>query len=80
MLPVLSFLFPPLAVLLVAPASVPKSLFLTLLLFVPGVLHARRLVDERTTAARYARLQLILAERDPEAGSARTRVPATQAA
>jgi uncharacterized membrane protein YqaE (UPF0057 family) len=78
MLAVLSFLCPPLAVLFVAPAAVPKNLLLTLLLIVPGVLHARRVLEERTAVARYARLQTILAERDPD--SVRVRVPATQAA
>jgi uncharacterized membrane protein YqaE (UPF0057 family) len=78
MLSVLAFLCPPLAVLCVEPASVPKNVALTLLLIVPGVLHARRVVEDRTVAARYARLQTILAERDPD--SVRTRVPASQAA
>ncbi|MBM3983992.1 MAG: hypothetical protein FJ304_27730 [Planctomycetes bacterium] len=74
MLSLLSFLCPPLAVLCVAPAAVPKNL----LLIVPGVLHARRVVEERTAVARYARLQTILAEREPD--SVRARLPATQAA
>ncbi len=78
MLATLSFLCPPLAVLFVAPAATPKSVLLTLCLFVPGVLHARRVVEEYTVAARYARLQSILAERDPD--SVRVRVPATQTA
>jgi uncharacterized membrane protein YqaE (UPF0057 family) len=78
MLNVLTYLCPPLAVVCTAPASVPKNLLLTLMLFVPGVLHARRVVEARTVAARYARLQVILAQRDPD--SVRVRVPATQAA
>lgn len=78
MISVLSFLCPPIAVLCVAPTAVPKNVLLTLMLIVPGVLHARRVVEDRTVAARYARLQTILAERDPD--SVRVRVPATQAA
>lgn len=76
MLTVLSFVCPPLAVLLIAPSSVPKTIALTLLLFVPGVLHARKVVEEQTAAARYARLQSILAARDADS----VRVPVSQAA
>lgn len=76
MLAALSFVCPPLAVLCVAPSSAPKNIALTLLLVVPGILHARQIVEERTAAARYARLQSILAARDPDS----VRVPVTQAA
>ena len=51
---VLAILCPPLAVLLTAGASgAAKNVGLTMLLYVPGVLHARAAVEKYTTARRY---------------------------
>ena len=57
MLIVLVFLCPPLAVLFTAPPShAVKNLGLTLLLYVPGVLHARSVVERYTVNRRYEAL------------------------
>lgn len=64
MLPVLAILCPPLAVLFVSPLSFPKSCALTLLLFVPGVLHARSVVEQHTASRRYHALMRVLDDRD----------------
>ena len=51
---VLVVLCPPLAVLLTAgPSGAAKNVGLTLLLYVPGVLHARAAVEKYTVARRY---------------------------
>jgi uncharacterized membrane protein YqaE (UPF0057 family) len=73
MLAVLAVLCPPLAVLFAAPSSFPKSCALTLLLFVPGVLHARRVVDAYHTHRRYDTLLRLLEAKE-------TRRPVAQAA
>lgn len=66
MLSVLSVLCPPLAVLLVSPGEFASNLGRTLLFFVPGVLHARAVVERAAVSRRYARLQSILAAREPQ--------------
>lgn len=61
MLTVLVILCPPLAVLLTAsPASAAKNCGLTLLFYVPGVLHARREVERYTVSRRYDTLMRLL--------------------
>jgi uncharacterized membrane protein YqaE (UPF0057 family) len=65
MLTALVILCPPLAVLLTAPSSsVAKNLGLTLLLYVPGVLHARRVVESYTVNRRYDALMRQLEARE----------------
>ncbi|VTR92340.1 hemolysin bl lytic component l2 : : Pmp3 [Gemmata massiliana] len=56
MLVVLVVLCPPLAVLLTAPSQTAKNFGLTLLLYVPGVLHARSTVDQYRANRQYASL------------------------
>ena len=56
MLVVLVILCPPLAVLITAPSRVAKNLGLTLLLYVPGVLHARGIVEQYQATRRYESL------------------------
>jgi uncharacterized membrane protein YqaE (UPF0057 family) len=74
MLTALVILCPPLAVLLTAPSSsAAKNLGLTLLLYVPGVLHARRVVESYTVNRRYDSLMRQLEARD-------LRIARTQAA
>ena len=72
MLVVLVVLCPPLAVLFTAPPShAVKNVGLTLLLYVPGVLHARAAVDRYRANRQYASLMRVL---DTHAGPiARTR-------
>jgi uncharacterized membrane protein YqaE (UPF0057 family) len=61
MLIVLAFLCPPLAVLFTAgPTHAAKNFGLTLLLYVPGVLHARRVVERYTINRRYEALMRAL--------------------
>lgn len=61
MLAVLVILCPPLAVLFTAPASsFVKNCALTLLFFVPGVLHARRAVEYYHANRRYDHLMRLL--------------------
>jgi uncharacterized membrane protein YqaE (UPF0057 family) len=65
MLVILVVLCPPLAVLLTAPASLAaKNVGLTLLLYVPGVLHAHSVVDRYRVNRRYESLMRALAARD----------------
>ena len=65
MLAVLVILCPPIAVLLTAPASLAaKNLGLTLLLYVPGLLHARATVERYTVQRRYDALMTALEARD----------------
>jgi uncharacterized membrane protein YqaE (UPF0057 family) len=60
MLTVLVFLCPPFAVLLTAPPSAfVKNCFLSLL-YVPGVLHARAVVERYTVNRRYDALMRVL--------------------
>lgn len=68
MLAVLVLLCPPLAVLITAPPSAAvKNFALTLLFYVPGVLHARRVVERYTVNRRYDALMRLLDDRDPRA-------------
>ncbi|MBM3979267.1 MAG: YqaE/Pmp3 family membrane protein [Planctomycetes bacterium] len=61
MLTVLSVLCPPLAVLLTAPTSrAAKTAGLTLLLYVPGMLYARAVVEEYRVRRRYAHMLRLL--------------------
>jgi uncharacterized membrane protein YqaE (UPF0057 family) len=54
MLNVLAVVCPPLAVLATGtPARAAANLGLTLLLYVPGVLHARSVVEQRSLERRY---------------------------
>jgi uncharacterized membrane protein YqaE (UPF0057 family) len=63
MLTVLVILCPPLAVLFTAsPGSAVKNVGLTLLLYVPGVLHARAIVEQYRVSRRYDTLMRILDE------------------
>jgi uncharacterized membrane protein YqaE (UPF0057 family) len=74
MLTVLVILCPPLAVLLTAPpSSAAKNFGLTLLFYVPGVLHARRVVESYTVNRQYDSLMRQLEARE-------LRVARTQAA
>ena len=58
---VLVVLCPPLAVLLTAgPSDAAKNVGLTLLLYIPGVLHARAAVEKYTVARRYEALMRAL--------------------
>lgn len=81
MFTVLSVLCPPLAVLLTAgPAHAAKNLGLTLLFFVPGVLHARSVVEQYSVNRRYATLMRILDEQpEVESGVRKPRPQATAA-
>lgn len=65
MLAVLVIVCPPIAVMLTAPASLAaKNLGLTLLLYVPGLLHARATVERYTVQRRYDALMNVLEARD----------------
>jgi len=65
MLTVLVILCPPLAVLLTAPSSsAAKNFGLTLLFYVPGVLHARRVVESYTVNRQYDSLMRQLEARE----------------
>ena len=65
MLAVLVVVCPPLAVLLTAPSSsVAKNLGLTLFFYIPGVLHARRMVESYTVNRRYDHLMRILDDQE----------------
>jgi uncharacterized membrane protein YqaE (UPF0057 family) len=66
MLNLLVYLCPPLAVLLSASASeTVKNVGLTLLLYVPGVLHARAAVERYTARRRYDALMTVLDHHTP---------------
>jgi len=71
MLAVLVILCPPLAVLITAPpSSAVKNFGLTLLFYVPGVLHARRAVEHYTVTRRYdALMRLLDAQASPPLSS-----------
>jgi len=80
MLAVLVLLCPPLAVLLTAsPSQAIKNVGLTLLLYFPGVLHARAVVEQYRVNRRYATLMRILDEH-PTDTLPRTRAPRPSAA
>lgn len=65
MLAILVILCPPLAVLLTAPRShFAKNIGLTLLLYLPGVLHARAVVEQYQVNRRYESLMRLLELRD----------------
>jgi len=65
MLAILVILCPPLAVLLTAPLShAAKNVGLTLLLYLPGVLHAHAVVEQYRVARRYESLMRLLESRD----------------
>ena len=70
MLVLLVVLCPPLAVLFAAPSQAPKNLGLTLLLYVPGVLHARSVVSRYYVTRRYDSLMRALDARTAPAVSA----------
>lgn len=64
MLVLLAVLCPPLAVLLTAPPSqVAKNIVLTMLFYVPGVLHARSTVERYRTHRQYDSLMRVLESR-----------------
>jgi uncharacterized membrane protein YqaE (UPF0057 family) len=64
MLALLVYVCPPLAVLLTAPpAQAAKNLGLTLMFYVPGVLHARATVERYTVNRRYDHLMSVLETR-----------------
>jgi uncharacterized membrane protein YqaE (UPF0057 family) len=65
MLAILVVLCPPLAVLIVAsPSHAAKNFGLTLLFYVPGVLHARSVVEQYQVSRRYDSLMRVLEERE----------------
>lgn len=65
MLATLVILCPPLAVLITAsPLSAVKNAGLTLFFYVPGVLHARRTVEQYTVNRRYDALMRVLEDRE----------------
>ena len=65
MLSVLVVLCPPLAVLFTAPpSSFVKNCCLTMLFYVPGVLHARRIVDVYSANRQYDALVRVLEQRE----------------
>ena len=65
MFAVLVILCPPLAVLCTAgPSDAAKNVGLTLLLYIPGVLHARAAVARYTVNRRYEALMRVLEDRD----------------
>jgi uncharacterized membrane protein YqaE (UPF0057 family) len=67
MLTILVVLCPPLAVLIVAsPGHAAKNCGLTLLFYVPGVLHARSMVERYRVSRRYDSLMRVLEERELE--------------
>ncbi len=54
MLALLAFVCPPLAVLASGtPSQAAKNACLTMLLFIPGVIHARSVVEKRTVERQY---------------------------
>ena len=54
MLALLAFVCPPLAVLVAGtPSQAAKNVCLTMLLFIPGVIHARGVVEKRTVERQY---------------------------
>jgi uncharacterized membrane protein YqaE (UPF0057 family) len=74
MLTILVILCPPLAVLLTSPPShAIKNVGLTLLFYVPGVLHARTEVEQYTVKRRYATLMQLLDDRAITGHAERTR-------
>lgn len=65
MLAILVILCPPLAVLLTAPTShAAKNFGLTLLFYLPGVIHAHSVVDRYRVNRRYESLMRTLEARD----------------
>jgi uncharacterized membrane protein YqaE (UPF0057 family) len=65
MLAILVILCPPLAVLIAAsPRHAVKNFGLTLLFYLPGVLHARSLVERYQVNRRYDSLMRLLEERE----------------
>ena len=65
MLAVLVILCPPLAVLFTAsPASAAKNFGLTMCFYVPGVLHARRVVEQYKVSRRYNTLLRLLDDKE----------------
>jgi uncharacterized membrane protein YqaE (UPF0057 family) len=67
MLTLVVFVCPPLAVLLTAPFSqAVKNVGLTLLLYFPGVWHARAAVERYTVRRRYDALMNALDTRTPQ--------------
>ncbi len=76
MLSVFAILCPPLAVLLTAtPLQAATNFGLTLLLYVPGMLHARATVEKYTVARRYEALMRVLDDRTaPRVRTPRARV------
>ena len=75
MLTLLVILCPPLAVLFTAPpSSAAKNFGLTLLFYIPGVLHARRAVEQYTVSRRYNTLMRLLEDREPDPRAAHTQV------
>jgi uncharacterized membrane protein YqaE (UPF0057 family) len=74
MLAIVGILCPPLAVLLTSPPShAIKNVGLTLLFYVPGVLHARAAVEQYTVKRRYATLMQLLDDRAITDPTERTR-------
>ena len=68
MLTILVILCPPLAVLLVSsPGHAAKNFGLTLLFYVPGVLHARLVVEKYQVNRRYDSVMRLLEEREARA-------------
>jgi uncharacterized membrane protein YqaE (UPF0057 family) len=64
MLNLLTLICPPLAVLAAgSPSSAAVNLGLTLLLYVPGVLHARSIVSQRILENRYHSVMTALERR-----------------
>ena len=64
MLSLLAFLCPPVAVLLTSsPAQAAKNVGLTLLFYLPGVLHARAAVEQYQVNRRYDSLMRVLEAR-----------------
>jgi uncharacterized membrane protein YqaE (UPF0057 family) len=65
MLAALVILCPPLAVLLTAsPTAAAKNFGLTLCFYVPGVLHARRTVEQYKVSRRYNTLMRLLEDKE----------------
>ena len=75
MLTALVVLCPPLAVLLTAPpTTAAKNFGLTLFFYVPGVLHARRVVEQYTVSRRYNALMQLLESKESVRLPANTQV------
>ncbi len=65
MLSVFTVICPPLAVLLTSsPLQAAANLGLTLLLYVPGVVHARKAVEKYSVNRQYDKLMRILDDRN----------------